>query len=73
MCQHLSMARVAEGLGLSWNTANDAVLAEGQRVLINKCVSSSLSRPLKLSKVGHFSTVLGNFSGIAPMLAHALV
>ena len=31
---HLSMARVAEGLGVAWNTANDAVLAEGQRVLI---------------------------------------
>ncbi len=26
--QHLSMSRVAEGLGVSWNTANDAVLAE---------------------------------------------
>ena len=32
--QHLTMARVAEGLGVSWNTANDAVLAEGRRVLI---------------------------------------
>jgi transposase len=32
--QHLSMARVAEGLGVSWNTANSAVLAEGKRVLI---------------------------------------
>jgi len=31
---HLTIARVAEGLGVSWNTANDAVLAEGQRVLI---------------------------------------
>jgi hypothetical protein len=27
-------ARVAEGLGVAWNTANDAVLAEGKRVLI---------------------------------------
>ena len=33
--QHLSMARVAEGLGVSWNTANAAVLAEGRRVLID--------------------------------------
>ena len=33
--QHLTIARVAEGLGVSWNTANDAVLAEGKRVLIN--------------------------------------
>jgi transposase len=33
--QHLSMARVAEGLGVSWNTANSAVLAEGRRVLID--------------------------------------
>ena len=35
VCQHLSVARIAEGLGVSWNTANDAVLAEGQRLLIN--------------------------------------
>jgi len=35
VCQHLSVARVAEGLGVSWNTANNAVLAEGQRVLID--------------------------------------
>jgi transposase len=34
VCQHLSVARVAEGLAVSWNTANDAVLAEGKRVLI---------------------------------------
>ena len=35
VCQHLSVARVADGLGVSWNTANDAVLAEGRRVLID--------------------------------------
>jgi len=34
VCQHLTVARVAEGLGVSWNTANDAVLAEGTRALI---------------------------------------
>jgi transposase len=34
VCQHLSVARVAEGLAVSWNTANNAVLTEGQRVLI---------------------------------------
>ena len=33
--QHLTVARVAEGLGVAWNTANDAVLAEGKRLLIN--------------------------------------
>ena len=33
--QHLTVARVADGLGVAWNTANDAVLAEGKRVLIN--------------------------------------
>ena len=33
--QHLTAARVAEGLGVAWNTANDAVLAEGKRVLID--------------------------------------
>ena len=32
---HLTVARVAEGLAVSWNTANDAVLAEGKRVLID--------------------------------------
>lgn len=32
--QHLTVARVAEALGVAWNTANDAVLAEGKRVLI---------------------------------------
>jgi transposase len=34
VCQHLTIARVADGLGVAWNTANDAVLAEGKRVLI---------------------------------------
>jgi hypothetical protein len=34
--QHLSVARVAEGLGVAWNTANDAVLAEGKRLLIDQ-------------------------------------
>jgi hypothetical protein len=33
--QHLTVARVAEGLAVSWNTTNDAVLAEGQRALID--------------------------------------
>jgi len=27
VAQHLTVARIAEGLGVSWNTANDAVLA----------------------------------------------
>ncbi|WP_434614561.1 ISL3 family transposase [Arthrobacter sp. A5] len=35
VCQHLTVARVAEGLGVTWNTANKAVLAEGRRVLID--------------------------------------
>ena len=35
VCQHLTVARIAEGLGVAWNTANDAVLAEGKRVLID--------------------------------------
>jgi len=34
VCQHLTIARVAEALAVSWDTANDAVLAEGRRVLI---------------------------------------
>ena len=32
--QHLTVARLAQSLGVAWDTANDAVLAEGQRVLI---------------------------------------
>ncbi len=35
VCQHLTVARIAEGLGVSWNTANTAVLAEGARTLID--------------------------------------
>ena len=35
VCQHLTVARVAEGLSVTWNTANKAVLAEGRRVLID--------------------------------------
>ena len=33
---HLSVARVAEGLAAAWDTANDTVLAEGKRVLIDQ-------------------------------------
>ena len=32
---HLSVSRIAAGLGVAWNTANDAVLSEGHRQLIN--------------------------------------
>ena len=32
---HLSVSRVAAGLGVSWHTANNAVLDEGRRVLID--------------------------------------
>ena len=32
--QHLTVARVAQALAVAWDTANDAVLAEGRRVLI---------------------------------------
>ena len=35
VCQHLTVARVAEGLALSWRTANDAVLAENKRLLVD--------------------------------------
>ena len=30
--QHLTVARIAQGLAVAWDTANDAVLAEGRRV-----------------------------------------
>lgn len=32
---HLSVSRVAAGLGVSWSTANSAILAEGHRRLID--------------------------------------
>lgn len=32
---HLSVARIAEALDVAWDTANDAVLAEGKRALIS--------------------------------------
>lgn len=32
---HLSVSRVAAGLGVSWSAANEAVLAEGRRTLID--------------------------------------
>jgi transposase len=32
--QHLTVARVAEALAVAWDTANDAILAEGKRMLI---------------------------------------
>ena len=32
--QHLTVARIAEGLGVGWHTANAAVLEEGRRALI---------------------------------------
>ncbi len=35
MVQHLTVARIAEGLAVSWNTANDAVLTEDRRALID--------------------------------------
>lgn len=33
--QHLTVARIAEGLSVAWNTASDAVPAEGKRALID--------------------------------------
>ncbi|TDW78084.1 transposase [Kribbella pratensis] len=33
--QHFTVARVAEAFGVAWDTANNAVLADGKRLLIN--------------------------------------
>ncbi len=35
MVHHLTVARIAGVLAVSWDTANTAVLTEGQRSLIN--------------------------------------
>jgi len=32
----LSVSRIAAALGVAWSTANDAVLAEGQRLLTDQ-------------------------------------
>lgn len=32
---HVTMARIAEVLAMSWNTANTAILGKGQRILID--------------------------------------
>ena len=49
--QHLTVARVAEGLGVSWDCANTSVLEEGRRVLINdECVPSSWAPHFRMGK-----------------------
>jgi transposase len=35
VCQSLTVAQIAERLGVTWNTANKAVIAEGKRTLID--------------------------------------
>lgn len=35
MVDHLTVSRAAAGLGVSWHTANAAILAEGKRRLID--------------------------------------
>ncbi|WP_420835252.1 ISL3 family transposase, partial [Leucobacter chironomi] len=35
VCQHLTVARIADGLGVAWNTANTAIIEEGRRMLID--------------------------------------
>jgi hypothetical protein len=47
VCQHLTVARMTEGLGLSWNTANDAVLDDHGDVLVPAagCVARRARRP----------------------------
>lgn len=42
--QHLTGARVAEGLGAARNTANDDVLAEGKRVLARPRLRQTMDR-----------------------------
>jgi hypothetical protein len=54
--QHLTAARVAEALGVAWSTANDAVLTEGKRVLIND--------PPHL--LGHLDSVDHHFPFVSP-------
>ena len=57
VCQHLTVARVAEGLGVSWNTANDAVLAEGRRVLTGFKTATSEELPDAVAVMDPFHVV----------------
>jgi 2'-5' RNA ligase len=43
--QHLTVARIAGGLSVAWNTASDAVLAEGKRALIDDTTRLLSQRP----------------------------
>ena len=43
---HLTVARVAEGLGLAWDTANNAVLAEGKRLLLLSALGGFVLFPI---------------------------
>ena len=52
--QHLTVARVADALAVAWDTANDAVLNEGRRVLIG-----DPSRFEGVTTIGSMSTVGG--------------
>ena len=71
VCQQLYLARVAEGLGVSWNTANDAMRTEGQRLLIrdpyaltglrswaSMSMSGGTSRPETKNKFTGFKTAV---------------
>jgi transposase len=48
--QHLAVARVAEGLGVAWDTANDAVLAEGKRILIDDTTRFDSARVVRVDE-----------------------
>jgi hypothetical protein len=56
VCQHLTVAYIAEALAVSWDTANDAVLAEGRRVLLRGRTHISGTR---LGPAGRTLDVLG--------------
>lgn len=46
MCQHLTVAGVAEAVGVSWRCANTAVLDGGRRLLISDPVCFDAVRVL---------------------------
>lgn len=53
VCQHLTVARLAEALAVSWDTANSAVLAEGQRHGHRGSAGDPLYRACRTLHTGH--------------------
>ena len=59
VCQHLTVARVAEGLGVSWHTANSAILAEGKSPADSSVASWNGTHSIRGSALRQWSALRG--------------